>query len=523
MMSRKDWSIYALLALCLTKFWLIWPYEITDEYSDPLVYIAQVANPLVGACYGPGTGLFGNLFYQLHVPYRLGLELCLQLALFLQVGVLLGWPHRSWLGLAAFALALFNPNLAELSSHLLSDPVWALLVMTGLSLWVEDCRESQGLRLLVPAFSCLFLATLTRSSAPPLEGAFLAFLALTLGLSWLTGQTRSHRPLVRNLVISTLLLMLWTGLPYWIWCRISPYQGISTMDCRPYLAFYLTLQSVGSDGGTPYCPIDEKRRALIAQAGPVSAKLIHDIDSNPAVETNFKQTGVKYYGVHDIPCGWFPFTVLAVVSPRVPEEFKTYAAIEAEIHQAQKEGRIPQRFVLPLPDSRLGLVCSLLPRELGKSVAPLLYQPPHYAYVGMTPAFSQADFTKFLTRRNVQPDTLHAVFTDGLCSFYYFLYQPPLLVFFFGSVIACPILLILRRKEFQELPPELIPQQIFLCVLAIFFVWYVIFAASGLFIFNRYLVYHNLMLPLLTLYYARLSWHLYKRVPYLIKRDKIQH
>jgi hypothetical protein len=44
-------------------------------------------------------------------------------------------------------------------------------------------------------------------------------------------------------------------------------------------------------------------------------------------------------------------------------------------------------------------------------------------------------------------------------------------------------------------------QQLFTIVFVVHFLWYALFDASGLSVFTRYLLFQNVMLPLLTAYY----------------------
>jgi hypothetical protein len=497
----------ALLLLLLVKWWVIWPYEIVDATDDPIVYIAQVANPGIGACYGPGTGFFGHLFYTVSIPYRLGLEAVFQLALYLQVAALLGWPHQKGLACLGYGVALFNPNWAEISSHLLSDPVWTVFTMTGVSLWGLYCQGMVSKVVAIPMAVLFLLAGLTRPLTVPLFLCFMAFPGVCYLLIWLS-KSVDKRKLSVSITIPALLLMVTTLLPYKLWLAMDPYGygGTSSLDSRAFVNLYMTFQSVGEPDGIPYFPVGEERRALIATAGPLCKKLMAEIDDPQGPCAIFKGCGDFYYGVHDIPEGWVQCAVEGESPLYLGPRFKYYSDLEQEIHQAHAEGRLPVRSILPLPDCRLEKVFSVLPKAMVEAYFPLVYQPAHFSGTFPTARFDMPIFTKYLNRRNVHPDELHNWVTWSICLIYraYFPLLPPILGLFvlysmmYGKIRGCSV----------DLP--FLAQQIFLVTFTGLLACYILFSASGLPLVSRYLTYHSLLLPLLTLYYGSLAWKLWQ-------------
>ena len=180
-MKTKNIFCSCLLALgIIFKLWLIAEMEITDDPTDPANYVAQILFNW-GLCYGPGTGYVGKLFYELGIPFRLGIEIAYLFASLLVLKALLEWPTRSFLALGLYLFVIFNPAPEELFSHLMSDQVWLVETMMGISFLVFFAGDRSRLRWLYILLSalCLGFSVITRSAMVPLTVAFLLLAMLS--------------------------------------------------------------------------------------------------------------------------------------------------------------------------------------------------------------------------------------------------------------------------------------------------------------------------------------------------------
>jgi hypothetical protein len=499
----------ALLGMGL-KFWLIAEMEIPDASDDPHEYVLQILHPANGGLsYPPGTGLVGRLFYDLKIPFRLGTEALFILATALVLRALLAWPSRSYLALGLFLFTILNPNPADEFSHLMSDQIWSVETMAGLSCVVLALEKGRSPRwaYLAPAVLLLGLTALTRSTFIPLFASLLLFVLLT----FLFIAAKSGAVLGRNYLTTALVsawaLLFGVGLIYYGDCFYNSkrfgYFGVSAVDCREYLKFYSCLQSVGEADGAPYFPIDENRRKLIREAGPTSRWLIGQVENNHG----YKQVGMDHYGIYDIPAGWFQFAAFNAVLPAVDGDLrKAYArfqAVEDEITTAHREGRLKVRGVFLLPDSRLSLVWAAFPEGLEHTTAAVLYQPgpEAFTWTARKAKYESSEFSQAATRRTVYPGPLRENAWGILCAIYSRLYGLPAFCLYLASLAAFLVVEVWRWNPREKVPLAFLAQQLFTIFFAVHFLWYALFDASGVCVSPRYMLYQNVMLPLLIAYY----------------------
>jgi hypothetical protein len=501
----------ALLGVAL-KFWLIAEIEIPDATDDPHEYVLQILYPANGGlAYPPGTGWVGRLFYDLHFPFRLGMEAGFIFAVALVLRALLAWPSRSYLSLGLFLFAILNPNPTEEFSHLLSDQVWLVETMLGLPCIVLAMEKDRWQRWIFLALAVLLLGltTLTRSTFVPLIVS-LGFFVIT---SSLLLAAKLPSALNRNR-LAQLFPVAWTllfgvSLLYYGTCFYDSkrfgYFGVSAIDCREYRIFYTCLQSVGEAGNDTHFPIDEERRKLICQAGPTSAWFVGQIDNNQL----YKQVGIDLYGKPDIPAGWFQFATMNAVLPASHGDFrKAYAlikVIEGEIALASHENRLKTRHVLPLPDSRLSVVIAALPGALQHVITASLYQPPTASFIqaGVGRKFESSEFSQALTRRVVHESPIREKAWGILCVLYSWFYILLAFYFYVASVAAFLVVGALKWNRKNDVPLAFLAQQLFTIFFVIHLLWYALFDASGLSVFTRYMLFQNVMLPLLIVYYLK--------------------
>jgi hypothetical protein len=107
-----------------------------------------------------------------------------------------------------------------------------------------------------------------------------------------------------------------------------------------------------------------------------------------------------------------------------------------------------------------------------------------------------------LTRRAVTRSPGRERLGEALCRVYADAYAPLPGVFAaaFGLFVGG---LAWRWKEIAAFSPRFLTQQLFLVFLVTLYFWYVFFDASGLACCPRYMLMHNVLLPLLIFYYAR--------------------
>jgi hypothetical protein len=94
------------------------------------------------------------------------------------------------------------------------------------------------------------------------------------------------------------------------------------------------------------------------------------------------------------------------------------------------------------------------------------------------------------------------------------IYAPAFLVLlplFLLALGACVVGVIRRRGKALGLEPEFAARQLILIAATAFFAWNVLFCASGVPFFARYVILQNVLLPLLTAYYARSAWQLLRK------------
>jgi len=517
---KARFLLLGFLVALIAKFWLIWESEIADALDDPHEYLLQILYPANGGlAYPPGTGLVGQLFYNLGIPFRLGLETAFLLAAALIIRALIAWPWKSGLSLGLFVLLIFDPSVAELFSHLYSDNVWLVETMLGLSCFILAIGIGPKPRWSLLILSVLFLglSTITRSVLVPLLVSIILFalLALVLVLSKFRSKSlKSHLDLVA-LSVPTLIFsisMIYAGTSIYNFSHHG-YSGISYLDSAQYKKFYLCLQSVGDPTGDPYFPIDENRRKLIAQAGPDSHWFIEQLESNSV----YKQAGLDHYGKYDIPAGWFHWAAFtAAMDPakgNYLDAFSLFHNIEDEIDAANQMGIVKVRPIASLPDSRIPIVMSVFPEGLHEVVSKTIYEPPLDAFITVEGKllYTNPEFTKGLTRRIVteSPTRNHVwLFLDHL---YSWIYTPATFILYVATLFAFIITLISKWKQLPEFPISLIAPLFFTIIFIIFFFWYALFDASGMPVLPRYMIFNHLLLFPLICSYLSIAFRLLKR------------
>ena len=334
-MSTKLIACWVILcAALLFKFWLIAEMEITDDTDDPAHYLEQILQHK-GLCYGPGAGDVGKVFYDAGIPFRLGIEVGFLVAALLCVRAMLEWPTQSFVSLGLYLFVIFNPAVEELLSHLMSDQVWLVETLIGLSLIVFFAGATTRLRWLSITLASVFLglATVTRSTFVPLLATFLIWATGAIVLSRIkTGRFVIDRPLVGG----GLLCLYGIVLFYYSVCltnaRYNDFLGLNAFDSREYQCFYMCLQSVGEPTGEPYFPVDDHRLKLIAQAGPRSKWFVDQL----ARDVVFRQVSLETYGKPGIALCWFHWAVFETINTDgdLKKTFGFFDDIEHEIAQA---------------------------------------------------------------------------------------------------------------------------------------------------------------------------------------------
>ena len=493
----------------LAKFWLIWESEIADATDDPHEYVLQVLYPVNGGlAYGPGTGMVGRLFYDLGLPFRLGIEAAFLVAIVLVLRVLMTWPWKSGLSLGLFLFAIFDPAPAELFSHFYSDQVWFIETLLGFSCFALALQNESRPNWIVLNLAALFLglSTLTRSVIIPLSLAILLFAVLGIGLLWVKNRKPEFKTCFGALVLSLVSLLLIVTLVYEGTCiynlRVHGYDGISLIDNAEYKKFYFCLQSVGDPTGKRYYPIDENRRKLIAQAGPISKAFMEGMDPNGF----YKKVSQEHYGTADIASGWLEFALLDEAyqdsNGDLQKCFALLKVIESEIDEANRRGVLKKRTILPLPDSRVQIVAEAYPGAIAHSLSAIVHEPPAATLAwDPTKRYDAHDFTLALNRRVIQPSPLRDQIWGYLCGIYGMVYTP-LVVYIYG-ILWLFFWAVFASKWRKLSCPSLywMAQQVFGILFLVLLGWYALFDASGWPALSRYMIFNHVMLPILLVYY----------------------
>jgi hypothetical protein len=511
-MKTKNIFCSCLLALgIIFKLWLVAEMEITDDPNDPAEYVAQILFNW-GLGYGPGTGYVGKLFYELGIPFRFGIEIAYLVSSLLVLKALLEWPTRSFLSLGLYLFVIFNPAPEELFSHLMSDQVWLVETMLGLSFLVFFAGDRSKFRWIYALLSslCLGFSVITRSALIPLMTAFLLWAALSGVLRWLKGNGRG----LDFSAIGACLLCLYTiNFFYYSTCyhhlKYHGFFGISLYDSREYKDFYMCLQSVGDPTGEKYYPIDDHRLELIGQAGPQSRWFVEQLGK----ASFFRKASMDAYGKPGLALCWFHCATFTTMDQDGNFEifFALFKAVEDEIHQAAQEKRLKVRPIIPLPDCRIPIVLSAVPEASRHIAALTTLEPSRYAWDWgfAEPRFDNKYFSQALTRRIVTPSPLRENIGKALCSVYSRAYAGLL----WALAVAMGLftgLFVYRLRKIPAFSFYFLAQQLFAAVFVAVFLWYLLFDASGLLATSRYLVFNNVMLPILLVYYLNKSLQLLK-------------
>lgn len=507
--------LIGFLLAVLFKFWLIWETEIIDARDDPHEYVLQILYPINGGLsYPPGMGLVGRLFHDLGVPFRLGIEAAFMFALALVIKTLFAWPWKSFFGLGLFLLVLFDPALAELFSQLYSDQVWCIETMLGFSCFIFAFSAKSKLNWKWLALSAFFLglSTITRTVFIPLLISIVGFALAGFVLIFFKHRQQNFQRNLALFALSIWTLSLGLSIIYEGTCRYNSlrhgYFGISYIDSAEYKKFYFCLQSVGDPTGDAHFAIDENRRKLIAQAGPVSNWFIRQLEEN----NFYKQVGLDNFGKFEIPSGWFQWAsfTATMTDGDYTTSFAIFRSIENEISEANRQGRLKVRPIIQLPDSRIPIVLKVLPEGLSKTITKLVHEPPidSFAWKVENRRYVDPDFTSALTRRTVHESPLRESIWHFLVLVYTRLYTSVIFYFYLIALATFLTVLVFKLKRLQDL--SFLARQLFTIYFIALILWYALFDASGLAVSSRYLIFNHVMMPLLIGYYLSTTARLWK-------------
>ncbi len=510
MTPKHLFGLSILAVAVLFKLWLITPFEITDDAADPSHYVEQILST-GGLCYGPGTGYVGKFFHQLGIPFREGIEVVYLGTCLLVVTALFESPTRSALALGLYLLAIFNPAPEELMSHLMSDQVWLVEVLAAFSLFILAMREEPTRRWFYFLFAglCLGFSVITRSTFMPLMATLLGWGLIAALLGFSRGPRSRGAYLVP--VGGLFILIYSTCFLYYSTCyfnsKYNGFSGISAFDSREYVHFYMSLQAVGEPDGPRYFPIDQARRNLIAQAGPRSAWMMAELDQ----DRQFKEVSLQTYGTYDLAPAWFHWAVFEMLSPdgNLKRPIAQFKEVEQEIAEANRSGKLKVRPIIPLPDCRWPIVLAAFPAAWRNVTEAMTYEPSRYAWAQESPQFTNRDFTQALSRRAVQSSPLREEIGEFLCR----IYRPVYRILPAALIVAMAGFFILRARSSNPFAFTFLAQQILALFFVALFFWYALFDASGLLVVSRYMVFNNVLLPLLTAYYVRGIVELLRPVP----------
>ena len=218
----------------------------------------------------------------------------------------------------------------------------------------------------------------------------------------------------------------------------------------------------------------------------------------------------RQYGRYDIPTGWFHWAMFftTVHDGRYMDAYEIFHKMEAEIDQAHRDGRLPVRSVLPLPDPRVGVVVAALPSGLWHTLKQLVHEPPPEAFVWHVESYRNPEFTSVLHRRAVLPSPERDAVWAVLVKVYSWLYVV-LLPVFFAIMLAASVLVFRNWKIIKGFSLFFLMQQAAVIFFFLFIALYALFDASGMPVLTRYMMLQHVLLPILAVYYAGKAWRLY--------------
>jgi len=502
----------------LFKLWLISGAEVRDTTDDSICYLEQILGltDCAQMC-PPGTGVVGSFFREFGIPFFLGVEVFYWAAAFATVAALIGWPHRHYTPLGLYLLTIFSPVVMNLNTSLLSDVVFVTTVMLGFGCLVLSYSTKRQWLFFLGASLFLGISVITRVTYIPLLMALAALAALIILLH---PSPRSIPDLVKNLfpiaAVSLGLSIIYMGTCCYN-AEAYGFYGLSMIDSSQYRHLYGTLQSVGDSGDYAYFPIDEQKRAEIRLAGP-NAKLFIDALEK---DSGAKQASQERYGRYDIASGWFSWAAYSVYPNNQPKSAALFQAVENDVAEASRQHIIATHFVLPIPDSRFGVVSRAFPLALENSVTCLLHQPPQLSWNWAKGPYVDHGFSVALTRRTISPDPVAGKIGDFLCSAYAVLYNRIVLLLGLVAFLATVFLSVYYRGKTIVAGGRFPAQQIFVIYFFLLFLWYTLFDASGYPVLDRYMIFGNLLLPIFTVYYVWLAWQIYcrKSVDFLLQEE----
>jgi hypothetical protein len=518
----------AFLGAVVFKFWLIWESEISDSIEDPHEYILQVLYPINGGlAYGPGTGMVGRLFFDLHIPFRLGIEALFLVACVLMLRVIFAWPWKSWLSLGLFVFLAFDPVTVELFSHFYSDPVWLVETILGFSCIVLALQNEARPNWILLNVGALFLglSALTRSLLIPLIAALVIFALFAFLLFFLKNRPGKRGRMISALVLSMASIFLLLGMIYEGTCaynlRAHGYNGISAIDSAEFKKFFFCLQSVGEPDGKQNFPVDEHRRELIARAGPTSKWFMEEMDASGF----YKKISMEHYGTPDIAAAWLHFAIFSEAyrgsGGDLRNCFALFSTIENEIADANRRGTLKVRPIIPLPDSRLGIIVPVYPAALRTTLQGISYEPTSADLTLNTELrYTDRDFTVALNRRAVHDSPARDLIWILLCGIYRTIYTP-LLVYASLAFGFFPLtVFVVKWRRIESFSLHCLAQQIFGLFFIILPFWYALFTVSGWPALPRYMIFNHILLPVLLVYYFLTTLRLL-RVDRLERREDV--
>jgi len=500
---RKNACLFLFLAIIAFKFWLIASTDIGDVSGDSVEYVKAVLHfEQFPAPFGPGTALFAIGWKSFGVPLRLGYEIGFIAGLMIFVSSIIQKPWQCAWGLIAFSFALFNPLANWLFSWILSDPVSLIVSLLALGFFAKALQEESRKRSLLSSIASggfFAFSVITRTQLELVLALLSLALLSTIVVALTTKaceknsrQMKIWRPLM-VLVVILITLSVHSYVDQYH-AKKWGYNGLSYIDSKEYRSLYSALKAVGESDGQLYFPIGKERRDLISRCGHACALLMTKIES----AASCKQVSKDAYGTYDIATGWFHWAVFRV--PPTKDDFILIAAARNEIEKARLGGVIHVRHENPLPDDRMKIVVPAFWMSAKKMLNFITSGPDSYTYSNLP--FVDPDVDAATTRRHLTADTTRLKVILRICRMYSYLFGP-------RTCLVCVFLLLVTaalqiwRGIFEKTVVAPIGPWIAWVFGAMLLFYYAWIDVSGLPAGARYVVYSNVIVPIVIVWSLR--------------------
>jgi hypothetical protein len=362
MMSRtwqRYYFLFGLVALALSKFWLVHTEEIYGSATehDALLFLNAAKHWYWGSEYSwsafvrpPAYPLFIALLHLLHLPLRVGIEL-IQAAgyLTLVAGLRKAGVSRA-VCLLSFAAMIFHPGSFQLNSVTMADNFYAAvlpLALGGLLLTLFTAKLGHAIWTGI-AFAALWNTREESVLIPPLIVVFLLLAFFRQRL-----VTRSWKPAIRYWLkpagamigLLCILNLVVDAANYRAFLGFSK----SELTASSFRAAYKALLRIKPDHDQRFVSISNDAIQKAYSVSPAFSQLRPQLEGE--LGHDWQVPAFSALGVHEIGTPWILWALRSTadaqgVHTSAASARRFYRNVAKEINRACDEGRIPSRAVV---------------------------------------------------------------------------------------------------------------------------------------------------------------------------------